>query len=126
MTHKNPDNDIPYAEIISHLNQTINGKYRESTPKTQELIRARWKEGFRLEDFQRVHEVKAAEWLHDPYWQKFLRPITLYSTKFEGYLNQRMTGDSPLDQLSDKGRETFMAGVRVLKKLEDEDERKKA
>ncbi len=34
--------------------------------------------------------------------------------------------DSPLDRFSDKSRETFMAGVRVLKKLEEEDERKKA
>lgn len=118
------NDSIPYQAIIDDLNKTINGKYKATTPKTQELIRARWKESFRLEDFQYVHKVKAAEWLHDPYWHKFLRPSTLYGTKFEGYLNQRMRGDSPLDQLSDKGRETLMTGVRVLAKMEKENGQK--
>ena len=120
MTHENPDNEIPYAEIIYHLNQTINGKYKATTPKTQELIRARWKEGFHLEDFQHVHKVKAAEWLNDPYWHKFLRPSTLYGTKFEGYLNQRMPGGSPLDQLSEAGRATYLAGQEVLRERREQ------
>lgn len=113
------NNSIPYQSIIDNLNQTINGKYKATTPKTQELIRARWKEGFRLEDFQYVHKVKAAEWLHDPYWHKFLRPSTLYGTKFESYLNQRMLGDSPLDQLSEKGRRTAANIAAVLKERGD-------
>lgn len=119
MAHENPDNEILYAEIISHLNQTIGGKYRATTPKTQELIRARWKEGFRLEDFQYVHKVKSAEWLSDLYWHKFLRPSTLYGTKFESYLNQRMPGDSLLDELSEKGRRTAANIAAVLKERGD-------
>lgn len=114
------DSSIPYRAIIDDLNQTINGRYKESTPKTQELIRARWKEGFRLEDFRHVHKVKAAEWLHDPYWRKFLRPITLYGTKFESYLNQRIPGDSPLDDLSEAGRATFLAGQEVLRERQEQ------
>jgi uncharacterized phage protein (TIGR02220 family) len=42
-----------------------------------------------LVDFQKVIDIKAAEWLNDPQWSKFLRPITLFGPNFESYLNQK-------------------------------------
>uniref|UniRef100_A0A6M3LG03 Putative replication protein n=1 Tax=viral metagenome TaxID=1070528 RepID=A0A6M3LG03_9ZZZZ len=77
----------PYSEIIEDLNNKAGTKYRSTTPKTQGLIKARFNEGFTLEDFKTVHTKKCKEWLGGEY-AKFLRPETLYGTKFEGYLNQ--------------------------------------
>jgi hypothetical protein len=41
-----------------------------------------------VEDFKRVIDIKAAEWLGTENDQ-YLRPQTLFGTKFEGYLNQK-------------------------------------
>ncbi|MTI62251.1 MAG: hypothetical protein FH762_20085 [Firmicutes bacterium] len=78
---------IPYAEIVDYLNRKCGTQYRSSTKKTQELIRARWNEGFKLEDFKIVIDKKTTEWLNDEN-AKYLRPVTLFGTKFESYLNQ--------------------------------------
>ncbi|GIN19401.1 conserved phage C-terminal domain-containing protein [Siminovitchia fordii] len=80
---------IPFSEVIEYLNKQTGSSYRLNTKRTRELIRARWNEGFTLEDMKKVIDLKAAEWLHDPYWRKYLRPETLFGTKFESYLNQK-------------------------------------
>jgi uncharacterized phage protein (TIGR02220 family) len=54
------------------------------------LIIARYNEDFTLDDFKKVIDVKSAEWKNDKKQNKFLRPETLFGTKFEGYLNQNM------------------------------------
>lgn len=77
----------PYAEILDYLNEVCGTHYRIGE-KTKSLIRARLNEGFELNDFKAVIDTKAAEWLKDPKMAKFLRPETLFGTKFEGYLNQ--------------------------------------
>lgn len=86
--HENPENQIPFAEIVQDLNQVIQGNFRNSGSATRRLIIARWKEGFRLDDFKYVHRVKAEEWLRTD-MAKYLRPETLYGNKFEGYLQQQ-------------------------------------
>lgn len=80
---------VPFAEIIDYLNQKTGTGFRTSSKKTKDLIIARWNEGFRLDDFKRVIDIKAAEWVNDATMAKYLRPETLFSNKFEGYLNQK-------------------------------------
>lgn len=75
-----------YAPVISFLNEKAGTKYKPTSSKTQSLIRARMNEGFTLEDFQVVIDKKCAEWLGTD-MEKYLRPETLFGTKFEGYLN---------------------------------------
>jgi uncharacterized phage protein (TIGR02220 family) len=85
---KGKDKDsIPFKDIIDHLNDITGQNYKHTTQKNQELIEARWNEGFRLEDFKVVHVKKAGTWLGTK-WAAYLRPITLYGTKFESYLNE--------------------------------------
>ena len=79
---------VPYKEIIDYLNEKANTKYRSSGAKTKTLIRARANDGFDLDDFKKVIDTKASQWLNDPKMKKFLRPETLFGTKFEGYLNE--------------------------------------
>ena len=56
--------------------------------KTDRLIKKRMKEGYVLEDFFKVHRIKCGQWQKDPRMRKFLIPETLYSNKFEGYVNE--------------------------------------
>lgn len=80
---------IPYKEIIDHLNSRTGSNYRNTTRKTKDLIKARFNEGFTLEDFKIVIDKKCVEWMNTE-MQKYLRPETLFSPKFEGYLNQQI------------------------------------
>lgn len=80
--------DIPFDEIIGYLNQQAGTKFRADAKEARRCIRARWKEGYRLEDFKTVVDKKCADWLHDEKMVAMLRPITLFSTKFETYLHQ--------------------------------------
>lgn len=77
-----------YKEIINYLNNKIGTNYKYTSKKTQTLIHARTEEGFTIEDFKTVIDKKAAEWLGTDMAQ-YLRPETLFGTKFEGYLNQK-------------------------------------
>lgn len=79
------------AEVVEFLNQQTGAHYRANTPKTRRLIETRIKEGFGLDDFKVVIAKKAKQWLHDPKMSKYLRPETLFGTKFEGYLNESET-----------------------------------
>lgn len=89
-----PQCDVPlncdvtpyYIDIINYLNAAIGTKYRYQSKLTQRLINARFKEGYTVDDFKTVIDKKAKEWKGTE-MEQFLRPETLFSTKFEGYLN---------------------------------------
>ena len=84
--NKEKENNI-YSEVIKHLNEKANTNYRHSTKNTQSFISARLKEGFTVEDFKKVIDVKAKSWIGTDF-EKYLRPATLFGTKFENYLNE--------------------------------------
>jgi uncharacterized phage protein (TIGR02220 family) len=79
---------IPYVKIIDALNTSAGAKYNPKTDATRRFIKARWNEGYRFCDFLKVIEVKCAQWKRDPKMVSFLRPQTLFGTKFEAYLNE--------------------------------------
>lgn len=74
--------------IIDYLNTKAKTKYKASIQATLRKINARLTEGFTLDDFKQVIDNKCDEWLNDVNMQKYLRPETLFGTKFESYLNQ--------------------------------------
>ena len=74
--------------IIQHLNLKAGTKYRPSTKKTRSLIKARLNEDYTVDDFKKVIDTKCDEWLNTS-MSKYLRPETLFSNKFESYLNQQ-------------------------------------
>ena len=80
---------IPYKEITDYLNKKAETNYRHTGKKTQTLIKTRYSEGFNLDDFKKVIDIKVNEWLNDKSMNKYLRPETLFGTKFESYLNQK-------------------------------------
>ncbi len=78
---------IPYEEILADLNKKAGTNFRHTTKTHRNKIKARWNEGNTFADFQRVHSNRVAHWKADPKMGQYLRPATLYSNKFEGYLN---------------------------------------
>lgn len=85
---------IPYQEIVDYLNLRVGSNYRHQTADTRKLIKARWSNGHRLDDFKKVIDKKVVDsktvrsdgqFVFDP---RYLRPQTLFGSKFEGYLNQ--------------------------------------
>ena len=81
-------NTVIYKDIINYLNNRIDSNYKYTSKKTQDLIKARLNENFTIDDFKTVIDKKAKDWLNTD-MEKFLRPETLFSNKFEGYLNQK-------------------------------------
>jgi len=83
-----PANNIPYKAIVSYLNEKANTHFKHDTNETKRLIKARINQGFDLKAFEYVIDVKCQAWLTDPNMVNYLRPQTLFGTKFESYLNE--------------------------------------
>ena len=79
---------IPYAEIITYFNEVAGTHYLLRGKEIKKFIKARWNDGFRLEDFKTVLDKKAGQWKNDAKMSKYLRFETLFSNKFESYLNE--------------------------------------
>ena len=73
---------------LAYLNHSV-GKNYKYLEKNLKHIMARFNEGYTLEDFKQVIDIKTAEWKDSPEFSKYLRPETLFGTKFDGYLNQK-------------------------------------
>ena len=86
---------IPYEKIIDYLNRKTDSHFRPTTKSYRKLIKARYNEGFTDMDFKTVIDKKCAEWLQDGNMVQYLRPETLFSSKFATYLGQRNTGSIP-------------------------------
>ena len=80
--------DKEIRDIVEYLNEKAGTNYRYTSEKTKKLIKARMNEKFTVENFYSVIDKKTAEWLNTEQ-EKYLRPETLFGTKFEGYLNQK-------------------------------------
>lgn len=99
---KQKSQKIPYEKIIDYLNRKTNSHYRPTSKATRRLIKARYNEGFTDIDFKSVIDKKCAEWLQDGNMVQYLRPETLFGTKFEAYLNQPDTGPIPRRNFGNK------------------------
>lgn len=93
-----PKEKIPHAEIIAHLNAVGGTDFKPGSQTTRRLIKARWNEGHSLDDFLAVIDHKGEEWLGDEKMNQYFRPQTLFSAKFESYLQAAKmagTGSKP-------------------------------
>jgi uncharacterized phage protein (TIGR02220 family) len=83
-----PSFDSQVTSILADLTERTGVKYRTTT-STKAAIRARMNDGFALDDFYHVHQIKALQWLDKPDMRGYLHPSTLYREKhFEKYLNE--------------------------------------
>lgn len=84
--------EYPYKEVVAYLNQKAGTGFKDTSKDTRKHVRARFREGYTLEDFKTVIDKKTAEW-RGTEMASYLRPSTLFGTKFEGYLNQKNSGN---------------------------------
>lgn len=80
-----------YKETVDYLNEKAGTKYKSSSKNTTKHIKARINDGYTLEDFKTVIDKKCSEWLNTD-MEKYLCPDTLFGSKFEKYLNQKING----------------------------------
>lgn len=86
----NESDQIPYKEIIAYLNEKAGKAFKHTAAANRKLIKARFNEGYAVDDFKHVVDTKVQQWLNDNEMNKYLRPATLFqSSKFDGYLNER-------------------------------------
>ena len=81
--------------IVKFLNNTAHTSFKYTTANTKKLIKARIKDGFSLQDFEKVILWKYNQWGKNPFKfssgqlsSDYLRPSTLFSNNFESYLHE--------------------------------------
>lgn len=94
-----------YNEIIEYLNSVAGTRYQANSKTTRKHINARLSDGYTVDDFKEVINKKCRQWMRDPKMAKFIRPETLFGTKFEAYLNE-------VEPVSETDR--FMAGLERI------------
>lgn len=105
------ENEVSYhdsstiREIVEYLNLKAGTNYRATTKKTKDHITARLNENWKVEDFKTVIDKKCADWLGDDKMEQYLRPETLFGTKFESYLNAKITPKKPINTGYPQGNE---------------------
>jgi len=107
-------------EIIRDLNAKAGRGYR-ATKQVMVMIKALIIEGYILEDFMRVHEVKAAQWLADEKMALYLRPSTLYrKSHFDEYLAEWDEFERKRQERVSKGsRRSAQMGAQIDAEKED-------
>lgn len=96
-----PKNDvpksIPYQEILDYLNEKADKNFNHKAESHRKLIRARWNEGYTVENFKTVIDNKVSQWLgkfdrEGKPFDQYLRPSTLFAQKhFDNYLNETVS-----------------------------------
>lgn len=105
---KHSNNIYIVEQVIKHLNEITNSNYKSTTRTTRDKIIARLNEGFTLDDFIVVIDKKYWDWKGTEF-EQYMRPETLFGTKFESYLNQPMKKKTTKDiKLDDKFYEEMM------------------
>lgn len=108
---KNNNNRVDhftYKEIIEYLNRYTGKKFNFRAKANQELIKARFNEGYSKEDFLKVIDNKVSEWIDVDSMKDYLQPSTLFrKSNFDKYLNQTVkpkeNEESYLDKLTKEG-----------------------
>jgi uncharacterized phage protein (TIGR02220 family) len=82
------ENENVIDNIIEYLNNKTGKNFKSNSKTTVKHITARLSEKYTLDDFKKVIDTKVQKWLTDPKMCDYLRPDTLFGTKFESYLNE--------------------------------------
>lgn len=76
-----------HETVIPYLNKLTGKSFKPDTAATKKLIAARVKDGHGWQAFKTVMDGRFAAWSNDPKMREYLRPETLFGSKFESYLN---------------------------------------
>jgi uncharacterized phage protein (TIGR02220 family) len=76
-------------EIIDYLNEKTGRGFKANSKIAQRCIDARLSEGYKLDDFKKVVDIKTQKWMGTS-MEQFCRPETLFGNKFDSYLNETL------------------------------------
>lgn len=110
LTNNNSKVDfVPYKKIIDYLNEKTGKRFSHKSKANRKLIKARFNEGYTLDDFINVIDTKTNEWKDVDKMKGYLQPTTLFGNKFDKYLNQEVTSqvDNNTDVFDSKMKELF-------------------
>lgn len=113
IVEKQPKFTEEIADIVDYLNEKAGTKYRAKTEATKRHIVARLNDGFSVEDFKAVIDKKCSDWIGTD-WQKFLRPETLFGSKFESYLNEKKSNGSDWEMIEKDGKSYDRFGNELI------------
>jgi uncharacterized phage protein (TIGR02220 family) len=83
------ENTLDVVSVIDYLNDKAKKQFNPNSKATIRLVEARYRDGYGLDEFKRVIDLKVKNWLHDAHWKSYLRPSTLFNaTNFENYLEE--------------------------------------
>ena len=120
---KNKEEEEEYKEdnilsvskmVLDYLNKKTGKAYRYSDTSLRH-IKARLNEGYSLEDCKQVIEVKCSQWLHSD-MEKYLRPETLFGSKFDTYLNEKVKTPYMTQELPQR-KEATKEEIEIVKRM---------
>jgi len=81
------------SKVVDYLNEKADRRLRIGD-SIKKLVNARCNEGYDLDDFKHVIDVKCSQWIGTDF-EKFLRPSTLFNaTKFAEYHSEKLKPSS--------------------------------
>ena len=101
-------------EIVDYLNLKTHKSYKWDSKDTQKHINARLNDGFTIDDFKKVIDNKSSKWL-DSDMEQYLRPSTLFGSKFESYLNEK-TNNQPKKETEEEWFERMEREAKEMEK----------
>lgn len=108
------------AKVIQYLNEKCGTRYRSDSDITKRHIDARLKEGYTVDDLKTVIDKKCNEWKGTKL-ERFLRPQTLFSGKFESYLNQNIVDEKYRGRSAQMLDDFYDQTSEWVKKMEQEE-----
>ena len=102
-------------EIVDYLNLKTGSQFRYTTKKTQTLIKTKLEDKYTVEDFKKVIDIKTYQWINDSKMKSYLRPETLFGSKFESYLNEWRSATNEINyRVDSKGVKRDRLGIEIL------------
>lgn len=102
------------SEVIDYLNEQAGTHFKTSTRIYIREIEGRLKEGYTVDNFKYVIDVKVAEWKNDKKMRQYLNPDTLFrGSNFDKYLNQQMPIKSVITTPRDYYVDDILADLKL-------------
>ena len=93
------EEDIELSDLARNVLTALNSICDKSFRPTQgnmKFINARCNEKYKFEDFVSVIKFKQEQWANDVKMRAYLRPETIFGTKFDSYLQESKNADKPI------------------------------
>ncbi|MGN1410255.1 MAG: conserved phage C-terminal domain-containing protein [Eubacteriales bacterium] len=103
--------DEEYERIISHLNERTGKRFRSTASDNRKWMNRPINAGYTVDDMIKVIDIMCDKWLPDSRMHQYLRPETLFGSKFAGYLNAAVHDQKKDDNTSFSTDEFFTAAL---------------